>query len=83
MTKTLDIPARGTLTIPRPDDPLDAAITYFGSGRCLAIAVGVTQQAVSNWRARGAMSYRAARAIERATGGQITIYDLDPYLRGE
>lgn len=69
-----------TLTIPRPTDPIDAAVAFFGSPTKLAEAIGLSQSAITNWRTRQSMSYRAARAIEEATRGQVTITDLKPYI---
>jgi DNA-binding transcriptional regulator YdaS (Cro superfamily) len=63
-----------------PEDPLEAAVVYCGSATELARAVGVGPSAITNWRARGSMSYRSAKAIERATEGQVSVADLEPYL---
>lgn len=64
-----------TLEIPRPADPLDAAARFFGSQAELAHAIGYTPAAIGNWRARG-ISTKGARAIELATGGQVTQQEL-------
>jgi DNA-binding transcriptional regulator YdaS (Cro superfamily) len=58
------------LLIQRPDDPLEAAIRYFGSAAALAKATGYSPQAVTMWRLRGRVPSPAARAIELASGGQ-------------
>lgn len=58
------------LLIPRPSDPLEAAIRYFGTAASLARAIGVTTQAIGNWRRRGFVPRASALEIELATDGQ-------------
>ena len=58
------------LLIPRPSDPLEAAIRYFGTAASLARAIGVTTQAIGNWRRRGFVPRASALEIEQATNGQ-------------
>lgn len=58
---------------------LDSAIAQMGSVRKLAAALGVSQPAISNWRARGTVIDAAyCVAIERATNGAVTRCDLRP-----
>ena len=61
------------MMVPRPEDPLDAAIHYFGSPKRLAAAVGVSPQAVTNWKLRQHVPFRAAEKIEQASQGQCPI----------
>lgn len=75
-----------TMEIPKPTDPIDAAVRYFGTRKALCHAIGYTNAAVSNWKARRAVPTRAAVAIELATQGAVTREDLqavypDPALK--
>lgn len=58
---------------------INTAIANLGSVAALAHVVGVSQPAISNWRARGTTPDAAACvAIERATKGVVTRRDLRP-----
>ena len=58
---------------------LDLAISTVGGVGKLALALGVTQPVISNWRARGTTPDAIhCVAIERATGGAVTRRDLRP-----
>lgn len=58
---------------------LDSAIAQVGGVGKLAVALGVSQPVISNWRARGTKIDAAhCVAIERATGGAVTRRDLRP-----
>lgn len=58
---------------------IDIAVDCLGGVGKLASAIGVTQAAVSNWRARGSSPDAIhCTAIERATGGAVTRRDLRP-----
>lgn len=58
---------------------IDIAVDRLGGVGRLAAAIGVTQAAVSNWRARGSSPDAIhCTAIERATGGAVTRRDLRP-----
>lgn len=65
-----------TMEIPRPEDPLDAAIRYFGSQVALGRDIGYSGAAITNWKARKRMPKRAAVAVERATRGAVTTEEL-------
>lgn len=47
------------------------AISYFGSARRLALAIGVTASAVSRWVKENRIPYRRQIEIESATGGDL------------
>lgn len=58
---------------------IDIAVDCLGGVGKLAAAIGVSQAAVSNWRARGSSPDAIhCTAIERATGGAVTRRDLRP-----
>lgn len=55
------------------------AIRYFGSQEALAKAIGVTQQAISNWLNREhAIPYKQVLKIVAATQGYVTPQELAP-----
>ena len=55
--------------------PIDRASDVLGGGAKLADTLGVSAQAISNWKERGVPIDRCL-AIERATEGQVTRRDL-------
>lgn len=57
--------------------PLERAILAAGSGKALALLLGVTPMAVSYWKARGVPARQALR-IENATG--VPRHELRPDL---
>lgn len=61
----------------RDTSNIEAAISHVGTAAALASTLGVTPQAVSQWRS-GARPVppRLALAIESATGGAVTRYEL-------
>ncbi len=60
-------------------EALNTAISVANGVGQLASAIGVTQSAVSNWRARGGLvPVEHCTAIEQATGGAVTRRDLRP-----
>ena len=60
-------------------DALNQAIAAAGGVSKLAKAIGVSQSAVSNWRARGTpIAERWCVRIETATAGAVTRQDLRP-----
>lgn len=65
------------MLIPRPKDPLDAAIRYFGTAKDLAEALGYTNSAVTLWRKRGQVPDFTARAIDQLTNGQCPAASFD------
>jgi DNA-binding transcriptional regulator YdaS (Cro superfamily) len=70
-------------TIPMTQDALLTAITTVGGQRALARKLGVTQGQLWRWlnRDKKAPATRCI-AIERATNGQITRYQLRPDVFG-
>lgn len=63
-------------------DALDKAISNLGGVTALARAIGQRQPTVSNWKARGQVPVQHCLAIENATGGEVTRYDLRPDVFG-
>jgi len=60
-------------------EPLQKAIDLCGGVGKLAAAIGISQSAVSNWRARGTSPEPVnCVAIEQATDGAVTRQDLRP-----
>ena len=59
------------------DHPLNEAARAAGSAARLAKAIGVSQQALGNWRRRGVPIERCAE-IERASGYVVTRRKLRP-----
>jgi len=60
-------------------NPLDIAIIEAGGVGRLALAIGVGQSAVSNWRKRKSIpAAEYCAGIEAATGGRVTRQDLRP-----
>lgn len=63
--------------------PLDRAIAHFESQQALADALEIRSPSISEWRKRGRVPAERCRAIEHATGGAVTRYDLRPDVFGE
>lgn len=61
-------------------NPIDQAIQQAGGVSRLASILGVTPQAVSNWRSRESVPAEQVLAIETATG--ISRHDLRPDVFG-
>lgn len=63
---------------------LEKAIEICGGQTALAKAVGIRQPNVWNWlhRAQGIVPAEYCRAIEQATNGAVTRYDLRPDVFG-
>lgn len=63
---------------------LDRAIHLLGSQQALANLLNIRSPSISEWRARGPLGVPAARclAIERATHGAVTRYELRPDVFG-
>lgn len=55
---------------------LDAAIEYFGGISKLAEVIGVAPAVVGNWKMRESVPASRCLAIEAATGGAVTRYEL-------
>lgn len=64
-------------------DALDRAIDVVEGVGKLAEKLGIAQSAVSNWRIRGQVPAERCIAIEKATHGQVTRYDLRPDVFGK
>lgn len=62
---------------------IDQAIKLCGGPTGLAEKLGVWQTAVSNWRSRGQVPAQRCLAIEEATAGAVTRYQLRPDVFGE
>jgi len=62
---------------------LDRAISILGGVSQLAAAIGAKQNVVSNWRIRGQVPSDRCIAIERATAGAVTRYELRADVFGE
>lgn len=62
-------------------NPLSKAAKIVGSRAALARDLGVTGESVRKWELRRPPAERCL-AIERATGGQVTRYDLRPDIFG-
>ncbi len=58
-------------------EPIERAAMIVGSKRKLGAHLGITGQAIAQWRRCPA---EHAPLIERATGGQVTCHDLRPDL---
>ena len=63
-------------------DPLNKAIETLGGVSKLAASIGVSQNVVSNWRARGQVPANRCADLERATDGAVTRHDLRPDVFG-
>jgi len=61
--------------------PIDRAAEVLGGAAKLAAVLGVSAQAISNWKERGVPIERCM-AIETATGGAVTRRDLRPDWKG-
>jgi DNA-binding transcriptional regulator YdaS (Cro superfamily) len=57
--------------------PIDRASDVLGGAAKLAAVLGVSAQAISNWKERGVPLERCM-SIETATGGKVTRRDLRP-----
>ena len=60
-------------------EKLTQVIALVGSHTTLAKTIGVSRQSISAWLRRGVPA-RHVIALERATGGKVTRYDLRPDL---
>ncbi|WP_075575002.1 transcriptional regulator [Lysobacter antibioticus] len=63
-------------------EPLDRAIAILSGQKALADAIGVKSPSISGWYSRGVVPAKRCRAIEMATGGQVTCHDLRPDIFG-
>ncbi|WP_202842033.1 transcriptional regulator [Luteimonas saliphila] len=60
---------------------LDRAIAAVGTQQALADALGIRSPSITEWKNRAVPAERC-RAIEQATGGQVTVHDLRPDVFG-
>jgi DNA-binding transcriptional regulator YdaS (Cro superfamily) len=60
------------------EHPLIIAARSAGNAARLADIIGVSPQALSNWRVRGSVPIEHCVAIEKATGESVTRRDLRP-----
>jgi DNA-binding transcriptional regulator YdaS (Cro superfamily) len=63
--------------------PLDKAIEAAGGVAKMAASIGLSPNVVSNWRGRGQVPAERCLAVEAATGGAVTRYDLRPDVFGK
>jgi DNA-binding transcriptional regulator YdaS (Cro superfamily) len=56
--------------------PIERASAAAGGAAKLAALLGVSAQAITNWKERGVVPIERCLAIERATGGIVTRRDL-------
>lgn len=79
-------PTMLTIAIPAPEalveTPLARAIALVGGQSELARRIDVTQQQVWKWLQSGRPAPESVRAIERATDGRVSRYDLRPDVFG-
>lgn len=61
---------------------LDNACDLVGSQTKLAKLLGIRSPSISEWRRRQRVPAERCIAIEQATGGKITRYDLRPDVFG-
>jgi DNA-binding transcriptional regulator YdaS (Cro superfamily) len=59
-------------------DTFQEALTFFGNQSRMARALGVTPQAIHQWRLRGQVPIEKALAIEIASNGVISKTKLRP-----
>lgn len=60
------------------DEALDVAVAAFHNQAGLAAFLKITQQSITNWRARGHVPIRRALVIEKALGGKVSAEELCP-----
>lgn len=61
---------------------LDRACKILGSQDALAAVLGIRSASISGWRERKRVPAERCVAIEQATGGQVTRYELRPDVFG-
>lgn len=62
---------------------VESAVTATGSNAALAAALGVHESAISLWKTgRRKVPAKYCIAVELATGGKVTRYDLRPDVFG-
>ncbi|MCR6700875.1 MAG: helix-turn-helix domain-containing protein [Dokdonella sp.] len=66
-----------------PSSALARAIDVVGSQAGLARMIGIRSPSISGWIVRGKVPAERCAAIERATSGLVTRYDLRPDVFGD
>lgn len=81
----LDTMVKQWFTVRMDKTPLDRAVDAVPgkTKRALAQACGVKPQAVSQWFSRGIVPVGRCLAIEDATRGSVTRYELRPDIFGD
>lgn len=64
------------------DTALDLAVQALGTQDALASVLRIKSPSISEWRKRGRVPAERCIAIEQATGGQVTRYELRPDIFG-
>lgn len=80
MIPGMDNPSPAKVT---PSEALDRATEAAGGVMHLAAAIGELPQTVSMWRKRGRVPAEKCIAVEKASGGAATRYDLRPDVFGD
>lgn len=62
--------------------PIDRAVAQLGSQQKLADALGIRSPSISEWRTRNRVPAERCVAVEEATGGAVTRYELRPDVFG-
>lgn len=70
-------------TSPPASLPIDRLVDLFGTQSALAAKLGIRCASISGWRQRGKVPVERCLAIEQATGGKVTRYELRPDVFGE
>lgn len=68
---------------PPPLAALKKAISVAGTTYALAELLNYKQSRISMWVTRGRVPAEECRAVEQATGGQVTRHDLRPDVFGQ
>lgn len=63
--------------------PLERAIALFDTQEAFAAALGIKSPSVSRWRKTRRVPVDRCRAVEAATRGKVTRYELRPDVFGE
>lgn len=63
-------------------DPIQRAIEAIGSQNALADALGIRAPSITGWKNRSKVPASRCLAIEQATGGAVTRYELRPDVYG-